>query len=243
MSSVRRSLPLLSLLIVALPLDHAQSADGDATPTYSERTVEGWRVLVNDRLLPDGADAELGSRALALLQARLFEVLHVVPEDVAPALQAVPIWIEVDNDRQGPGACYHPSAAWLRDNGFDDRKARAIEICRADNFLNWSHDQPAMLLHELAHAYHDQHLDFEESRIKAAYEAARESGIYEEVLHISGRNRRAYALENHKEYFAELTEAYFGTNDFYPFVRAELRQHDPAAYELLREIWSSASSE
>ena len=25
------------------------------------------------------------------------------------------------------------------------------------------------------------------------------------------------------EYFAEASEAFFGTNDFYPFVRAELR--------------------
>ena len=29
------------------------------------------------------------------------------------------------------------------------------------------------------------------------------------------------------EYFAEASEAYFGTNDFFPFVRIELRRHDP----------------
>jgi hypothetical protein len=39
------------------------------------------------------------------------------------------------------------------------------------------------------------------------------------------------------EYFAEATEAFFGTNDFYPFVRAELKRHDPAAYELMNELW------
>ena len=39
------------------------------------------------------------------------------------------------------------------------------------------------------------------------------------------------------EYFAESTEAYLGVNDFYPFVRAELKQHDPDMYELMTEIW------
>jgi len=42
---------------------------------------------------------------------------------------------------------------------------------------------------------------------------------------------------NHKEYFAELSEAYFGTNDMYPFVRAELMKHDPEAHALLKKLW------
>lgn len=44
-------------------------------------------------------------------------------------------------------------------------------------------------------------------------------------------------LANAKEYFAEMTEAFFGTNDFYPFVRAELQEHDAAMFELLCEVW------
>ena len=48
---------------------------------------------------------------------------------------------------------------------------------------------------------------------------------------------RHYALSNHKEYFAEGTEAYFYRNDFYPFVRAELKEHDPALHDLLKSIW------
>jgi hypothetical protein len=39
------------------------------------------------------------------------------------------------------------------------------------------------------------------------------------------------------EYFAEGTEAYLGTNDFYPFVRGELIRHDPLLAELLSEVW------
>jgi hypothetical protein len=43
------------------------------------------------------------------------------------------------------------------------------------------------------------------------------------------------------EYFAETTEAFFGTNDFFPFVRSELRRHDPGGYELLKKLWGEKS--
>jgi hypothetical protein len=34
-----------------------------------------------------------------------------------------------------------------------------------------------------------------------------------------------------------LCEAYFGTNDFYPFVKAELIEHDPMMAETIRQAW------
>jgi len=61
---------------------------------------------------------------------------------------------------------------------------------------------------------------------------------YESVLHICGRPRRAYALNNDQEYFAECSEAFLGTNDFYQFVRSELQQRDSKMYELLGRLWN-----
>jgi hypothetical protein len=66
---------------------------------------------------------------------------------------------------------------------------------------------------------------------------AMRSKLYEQVLHVDGRKRRHYACTNPQEYFAEMTEAYFGTNDFYPFVRAELKQVDPRMHDLLERLW------
>lgn len=229
---------LLAACLCALRSSGANDSPPPA-PAYTTLEVEGWQVHVNQRLQPGGDAAEIGARALALLQVRLYEVKHAVPEALHASMQRVPIWIEVDNDRQGPGACYHPSPDWLEEHGFEREKGKAIEICRADNFVHWSHDQPAMLLHELAHAFHDQVLDFEEPRIKAAWERAKESGLYDDVLHISGERRKHYALGNQKEFFAEMTETYFGTNDFYPFVRAELMECDPETFKLLEEVWSA----
>ena len=34
-----------------------------------------------------------------------------------------------------------------------------------------------------------------------------------------------------------MTETYLGVNDFYPFVRAELKEHDPKTFQLMEKIW------
>ena len=96
---------------------------------------------------------------------------------------------------------------------------------------------PYVVLHELAHAYHDQVLGFDHPKVVETFEKAKASGIYEKVLLYTGKKVRHYALSNHKEYFAEGTEAFFYRNDFYPFVAAELQEYDPDLYDLLVEIW------
>ena len=80
-----------------------------------------------------------------------------------------------------------------------------------------------------------------EPRLKAAWKKFCDSGKYKSVLTSPGPKREHYALTNEKEFFAEMTEAYFGVNDFFPFTRAELRESEPEIYSLLREIWESPS--
>jgi hypothetical protein len=201
---------------------------------YVPRTIEGWEVRVNRALL--GAKAEVGEAALKLLEAKLYEITRMVPEKPLAELRKVPIWLGVDdgpNDR----AQYHPSADWLSKHRFNPEKAKGVEIGNAARFLKTAREQPAMVLHELAHAYHDRVLGFGHPGIQAAWREAKKSGAYDSVLRISGMKERHYALTDPQEYFAEGTEAYFGTNDFYPFVRAELRQHDPGLFRLLEELW------
>lgn len=100
---------------------------------------------------------------------------------------------------------------------------------------------PNFALHELAHAYHDRVLGFDQADIIAAYNKAKAAGKYDKVQRqdSEGRKRldRAYAMTNHKEYFAECTEAFFSKNDFFPFTREELKAHDPDMFELLKAVW------
>jgi len=204
------------------------------TSAYDRREIRGWVVLVNQDLLD--RDRAVAADAIELLDAKLLDITRVVPPAALARIKPVHIWLERD-DRKFPGAAYHPSRGWLLDNGFNPDKSKCVELGNARNFLSWSKEQPMMVLHELAHAYHDQVLGYDDPDIRAAYEHAKSSGIYEHVLRINGHVERAYAMNNDQEYFAELSEAYFGTNDFFPFVRAEVRQHDPQMYEVLEKVW------
>jgi len=172
------------------------------------------------------------------LGVHLYQIERVLTQEHLAHLRTVPIWVEpVDPHGLLGGMCYHPDADWLSSHGYDARRARGVEISDPEMFLSVTLTQPWVVLHEMAHAYHHQVLGFDESRIKGLYQQAVKRGNYEETFRLHGRLDRHYALSNHKEYFAEGTEAYLGTNDYYPFVRAELERHDPDLAALLREIW------
>ena len=46
---------------------------------------------------------------------------------------------------------------------------------------------------------------------------------------MDGRKIKSYAIHDKFEYFAEMSEAYFWKNDYYPFDKADLRSYDPEA--------------
>jgi hypothetical protein len=219
----------------APPVQKPEPAAYDPIDQYAEQRIEGWKVLVNNRLLGK-EHQDLREQTLKVLDEHLFRIIRVVPAEALTKLRKIPIWVELAHPRH-PCMCYHVSADWLREHNMNPQKAGAVEIANAKNFLSWTLNQPWMVLHELAHGYHHQVLGFDHAEVRACYENAVASKSYESVLHFDGRKVRAYALTNDREYFAESTEAYFGANDFYPFVRAELKQHDPKMYDLLEKLW------
>lgn len=206
----------------------------EPTSNYTLQDVEGWKIYVHNRLLNEQKD--LGEQALKELRMHLYHVTRRLPPRAVEKLRTVRIWVEADNPKV-VCACYHPSRGWLEAHDFNPEKAKSIEIGNPKHFLDWTHHQFAMVLHELAHAYHHQFLGYDDPDIKAAYKQAMEAKLYDSVLLYKGTKTRAYAANNDQEYFAELTEAWFGTNDFYPFVRAEVKEHDPRMAEVLKKVW------
>lgn len=216
-------------------------ADDEAPPAgpfieHVVRDVEGWQVHVDVKLTePEGR--AVGQEALRILADKLYEIALVLPGDKVRELRKVPIWIDLDHPLSSMQ--YHPNVHWLTDHGYDPKMAKAVHIPKAQRLvdLTRTNEQPYAVLHELAHAYHDRVLGFDYGPIRAEYERVVRDGLYESVLRNNGRKTRHYALTDHKEYFAEMTEAFFGTNDFYPFVRAELQKADPGTFALLARIW------
>lgn len=230
------------LTIVLLVTDAALIGDvGFAEPPAQRydplsRQIEGWNVSLDPQMFTP-ENEQTSEQALTALANHLQRVKYILPKDRVEALQQLPIWVDWQHELSNMQ--YHPSRGWLLASGYDPRLVKHVHIPRARQLLDpkqWA-KHPYAIMHELAHAYHDQVLGFDDPEILERFAAADESGSYEKVLLYSGGQVKHYALSNHKEYFAESTEAYLGVNDFYPFVRAELKQHDPKMYKLLEKIW------
>ena len=112
---------------------------------YEDRTIEGWTVKVH---------SDVGPEAVRLLETRLQDIVRLVPAKPLGELRKVPIWI---GGSEGKGiAQYHPDRGWLVKNGYTPDKAKAVDLGSPADFVRETKRQPCMVLHELAHAYHDR---------------------------------------------------------------------------------------
>lgn len=221
---------VLFILLLAAP----QLRAFEPSENYKKREMQGFTILVNLEVEkhPDEAKA-----AFVELEKQLKKINEVVPEKPLAALKKVKFWIEWKTKKNG-AAEFHVSKGWLKDNGYNPEKAGCVEISNIKNFVDWSQRaQPWMILHELAHAYHFLTLGEKYAPLQDAYKQAMERKLYESVEFVLGGKKKAYAATNPAEYFAELSEAYFGKNDFAPFTRAELEKHDPVGYAMLKKAW------
>jgi hypothetical protein len=237
-----RGLFLTFGLIIASGL---RATAGEGNPPYSptvdyeSRRIEGWTVLVNKEFIE--SEPSLSDRTLTLLRSQLYQVVRRVPARAVAKLREIRIWVE-ERESHHPCMAYHPDAGWLRAHDMNPEKAHCVEVANARAFLTWTLEQPWMVLHELAHGYHHQFIagGFDNAEIRAAFDRAVAAKLYDSVLRISGVDGKAYAVTDPMEYFAEGSEAFFGTNDFYPFVRSELRRHDEQIYRVLERLWDTA---
>jgi hypothetical protein len=250
---MRTSVALAACLVLAALGAHAPDAEAAARPKAAEakpkkpakptfeptsaferQQVEGWPVLVHKKVL---AKKDLWEHTLRQLQVQLYNITRMVPAKAVERLRQVRIWVE--ENPKVRCMCYHPSRRWLEGHDFNPEKAKSVELGGPETFCDWTRHQPWMVLHELAHGYHHQVIGYDHPGVRAAYEKAKKAGSYESVLYLGGNKKKAYAMNNDQEYFAELTEAWFGTNDFYPFVRAEVLVHDPDMAKVLKEVWEN----
>ncbi|MFO7774783.1 MAG: hypothetical protein R6W89_03200 [Candidatus Hydrogenedentota bacterium] len=238
MPHCRRRYVLLVLFLFA-SMAWTAHAEYEPTESYDAREMHGFTVRVSGGLLER---EDLAEETLLVLDQQIFDMIRRLPEHAVEKLRDIEIWVEYETEGAAAAMCYHPSEGWLTANGYNPEKAQSVEVSNAQTFLNHTIDQPSMMVHEFAHAWHHNFLPdgYGNATIETVYEAAKETGDYEEVLHIKRGAQRHYALTNPMEYFAELSEAYFGTNDFEPFVHGALKHFDPEGYELIEEKWGIA---
>ncbi|MEK7434142.1 MAG: metallopeptidase [Cyanobacteriota bacterium] len=202
--------------------------------TIKTKNIKGFTIILN---FDETKYSKETKYALAFLEQKLDKITKIVKTKQLKILKEVPIWVEWELLKD-KAMCYHPSKEWLVSNGYPAEKEKSVEITNLRNFVTWQKlNQPYMVLHEFAHAYHDKTLGFNNLQVMNAYENAVSSKKYQNVEYNLGGKKSHYALTNEKEYFAELTESYLGENDFYPYNKAQLKDFDPIGYELMEDVW------
>ena len=201
----------------------------EPTSNYTVKTLEGWSVYVNNALLGKGKYAETGAAAIKNLTAAMVRVSGWIPPEQLAKLRKVKIWLEVDSTngphRRTSAYQYHPGRGWLVAMDFNPEKVKCVEFGNAASLARRAPDPTAtVLLHELAHAFHDQILDFNHPEVMAAYKRCVNGTTYP---------KRDWVKSNHKEFFAGVTTRYFGAKT----ERDALPQRDPVLAKFLLKTW------
>ena len=208
---------------------------------YQLYDIEGFSVYVQDLVFQQSED--LAAEAVELVESDLTEVLSFSFSDSATAIfRSTKIFI--DWRTTDGAAVYHPNPQWLAANGYIPEKANSIEISNVTNYINWTQqNQPFLMLHELSHAYHFNLASEHHEIIKNAFDIAMNKGLYFDIPYDHGNGsfydaEKAYATTNEYEFFAELSEAYYGQNDYFPFNLADLERYDRKSSEMIQTIWN-----
>ena len=220
--------------------------DGGRNWSYEKVMVHGWSVYVEAQIAKDPA---FKGKIEAELKTGIENFLGKIPREAAEYLREIPIWVSNEpgyplrkNER---GVIpFHRNKGWLRKHGLNPHMAPGVHVINPEaalfghKILEWG---PMTLLHELAHAYHNVKLKLSNEVIRKAYAGAMARGLYLRVPDRKDKLKRvpAYASTNHEEYFAELTEAFFGKNDWFPHNREELKKYDPSGYRMIEVLWDA----
>ena len=206
------------------------------------RSIQGWTLTIDRRLL--AKDTAMVERGVAIVEKQLKEIARVVPAAAVAELRQTHLNFTLPYEGKRGTAEYHDGLDWVKRAGREIALAKGVEFTAVDKLEAEDRRMPLVVLHELAHGYHDKTVPqgYQNLAIKGAYEKAKASGSYDKVARWTGQAftqqpEKAYGMNNPMEYFSESTEAYFGRNDFYPFNREELRKHDPEMYTVLERAW------
>jgi len=230
------ALPLGAADVVA-PLDAKLRAEFGAAGFYEKYVMAGKLPIVSSGKVSDAALLEAAVIVNGMLVNR---------QDILTALGAAKIRLGVMAVAER--TCDIPEHADLTPRDYWNARARglgasgenSVVTCGEENLLNCEGDPypgENILVHEFGHAIHEAGMvkldPTFDGRLKKAYDAALAAGKW----------KNTYAAENHKEYWAEAVQSFFGTNRVNDKIhnhvntRALLKEYDPAAYALCLEVF------
>jgi hypothetical protein len=223
--------------------------DKKPTNAYEVYTIRGFQVLVDKDILDDRGRTKI---LLKQLDTALLKVSQLISPTQFTELKKTKIWVSIVRHRRVKESAHEAagqntqaiavyrgsSAKELKSHGHNPDKAKSVEVFNALLFSRAPSDlQLTIVLHELAHAYHDKVLGSRNPDIREAYKKAMARGHYNVADPRSPQGGKAYAATNDHEYFAELSVAYLTKNDGFPQDRYVLAKVDPIGYSLMQKVW------
>ena len=200
--------------------------------------IEGWTTYINRDVRKQHPE-EL-TQTLDHLKWELYQIKLAVPQAAVSNMQKnTPNWIEYS---ERVSLSYHPGRGWLIGRGYQVPKdPRSMMSLSVKSHYRDSYRHPFVIFHEMAHGYDFYFIGkgrgYGNKECEANYQRMMKTKTYEKIKIWNGHIGSHYARSNRMEYFAESSEAYFAVNDIYPFVRAELREHDPKMARLIERYW------
>jgi hypothetical protein len=218
------------------------SVDAPPSPSgWRREAIAGFTVMFSSRLTSVEPPYQ---RSRQFIEGRLGEIVRSVPSAALADLRGVGLWLDADSATDG-GAFF---ATWPsnrhagRSRGYDGFHGAMYQGVVFPNVLE-SIDkayksQPMLVLHELSHGYHHRVLGTWNAEVRRVYKAAKDRGLYRDVRFSNGSTTPlGHAGKDEWEYFAELSEAYFGQNDQTPLNRSDLKIHDLDGFHLIEQAW------
>ena len=154
----------------------------------------------------------------------LTQCLNILPKSTHSLVRRTNIWVNTTyyyGPRSNPVhvnySTAHHHEGWLLSKLDRPEKAPGIEVYNCFDYrtMRWHWNGSGLLLHELCHVIHNVCLGLDNPDVEGAYEIARESGKYDTTLRRdwagseNGDTDMAYAMVDAKEFFAELSVAYW----------------------------------
>jgi hypothetical protein len=223
--------PALGVVLAAAPAGAFEPTD-----RYRKESLQGYTVRLAPQAVANKIDCDALVRELDL---ELKRINRVVPDKALKVLQGVTIWVEWDTPAEKRAvARFFPSVASAKKTGVNPDKGDGVEVPNLKRYLKARQDGAEWVaMHEMAHAYHYLALQDKDGDIQTAHKQAVDRKLYDDVEHFNGARGRGYAVTNHWEYFATLSEAYFGKSFNYPYDRPGLLRYDTAGYYLMVDAW------
>ena len=220
----------LGIVVAIAAIFHPNLARAfEPTAQYSRMNINGWTVYVSSEF---SKDVRARNAILKKIKSQTAFIATRLSGKHLKVLRKSDLWVEAGQHYRSL-ARHHASKGAIYQEGLNIDKFRDVEIF--GGFARQRH--PSLVLHELAHVYHDRKLSWHDSRIERMYKKFK--ATMPSAKDRCGRSFKAYALENHHEFFATFTESYFGKTCTYPHNRETIQKRHPEMYAFLTKTWGS----